>query len=212
MPPKVTFSQESVVNAGLEIVRERGFAELSARTIADRLKSSTGPVYTSFASMEELKAAIIGKAEELLNSYALLPYTKSVFLNMGTGIVLFAQENPVLFRSMFMDTAIAANMFENLTRTVAGHLDEDELASRLTPDERQDVLHKLAIFVYGHASLICVGIIRDVDKNNIIKTMLEMGRDVIDSTLRRCRPEDGGRSAHETLYPKFKTNLQEDSI
>jgi AcrR family transcriptional regulator len=188
MPPKVTFSQESVVNAAFEIVRDRGFAELSARTVADRLKSSTGPVYTSFASMEELKAAVIGKAEELLNSYALQPYTKSVFLNMGTGIVLFAQENPVLFRSMFMDAAIAVNMFENLKRTVSSHLDNDDLASRLAADDRHDVLHKLAIFVYGYASLVCVGVIQDVNKNTIIKTMLEIGRDVIDSTLGRCSP------------------------
>jgi AcrR family transcriptional regulator len=195
MPPKVTFSQESVVNAGLEIVREGGFAQLSARTIADRLKSSTGPVYTSFASMEELKTAIVVKAEELLNDYALRPYTKSVFLNMGTGITLFALENPMLFRSMFMDITIAANMFENLTRSVASHLDEDDLASRLTTVERLDVLHKLAIFVYGYASMICVGIIRNADKNAIIKTMLEMGRDVIESALRRCRPDGGAGSA-----------------
>lgn len=194
MPPRVTFTQDSVVTAGFEIVRERGFAELSARTIAERLKSSTGPVYTSFASMEDLKAAIIGKAEKLLNHYALQPYTKSVFLNMGTGIILFAKENPVLFRSMFMDTAIAANMFENLKRTVAGHLGEDELASRLTTDGRQDVLNKLAIFVYGYASLICAGIIRDVDKSTVIKTMLEMGRDVINSALGRSGSGDGGGS------------------
>jgi AcrR family transcriptional regulator len=194
MPPKVTFSQESVVSTGLEIVREGGFSLLSARTIADRLKSSTGPVYTSFASMEELKTAIVVKAEGLLNGYALRPYTKSVFLNMGTGIALFALENPVLFRSMFMDIAVAAHMFENLRETVAGHLDEDALASRLTPAERLDVLHKLSIFVYGYASMICVGIIK-VDKNAIIKTMLEMGRDVIESALRRCRPEGGIRPA-----------------
>lgn len=194
MPPKVTFSQESVINAGFEIARERGFAELSARLIADRLKSSTGPVYTSFASMEELKVAIIGKALELLNNYALRPYTKSVFLNMGTGIALFAMENPVLFRSMFMDSAVASNMFEDLTRTVASHLDEDNLVSRLTQGERRDVLHKLAIFVYGYASLICVGVIHKVDKNTIIKTMLEVGRDIIDSALGRSKSEGCGSS------------------
>lgn len=198
MPPKVTFSQESVVNAAFEIVRVRGFAELSARMVADQLKSSTGPVYTAFASMEELKAAVIRKTEELLSSYALQPYTKSVFLNMGTGIVLFAQENPVLFRSMFMDAAIADKMFENLKQTVSSHLDKDDLASRLAPDDRQDVLNKLAIFVYGYASLTCVGVIRDANKNTVIKTMLEIGRNVIDNALGRCSPEVGGR----TIRPK----------
>lgn len=191
MPPKVAFSQESVVSAGLEIVREGGFALLSARTIAARLKSSTAPVYTSFASMGELRTAIIAKAEGLLNDYALRPYTKSVFLNMGTGIALFALENPVLFRSLFMDITVAAGTFENLRRTVASHLDEDELASRLTPAERLDVLHKLSIFVYGYASMICVGIV-DVDKKAITKVMLEMGRDVIESALRRCSSDGGG--------------------
>ncbi len=201
MPPKVTFSQDSIVSAAFEIARERGFAELSARMVADQMKSSTGPVYTAFASMEELKTAVIRKAEELLNSYALQPYTKSVFLSMGTGIVLFAQENPVLFRSMFMDTAIAAGMFENLKRTVSSHLDKDDLASQLSKDDRQDVVHKLAIFVYGYASLICVGVIRDVNKNTVIKTMLEMGRNVIDNALGQRSPKVGGR----TIRPKTTT-------
>jgi hypothetical protein len=133
---------------------------------------------------------------ELLNNYALRPYTKSVFLNMGTGIALFAMENPVLFRSMFMDSAIASNMFEDLTQTVASHLDEDNLVSSLTQGERKDVLHKLAIFVYGYASLICVGVIRKVDKNTIIKTMLEVGRDIIDSALGRSNSNGGGSSVN----------------
>jgi hypothetical protein len=48
MPPKVIFSQDAVIEAGLGIVRERGFAELSARMIAERLNSSTGPCIPPF--------------------------------------------------------------------------------------------------------------------------------------------------------------------
>jgi AcrR family transcriptional regulator len=192
MPPKITFTSEAVTAAGFDIVRERGFGELSARMIADRLKSSTGPVYTAFTSMDEIRAEVIRKAEDLLMEYACRPYTKSVFLNMGTGITLFALENPVLFRSMFMETTANANIFEESIQKMAQHLDEDELVSRLSDKERADVVNKMSIFTYGYASLICTGIIKDVNKKTIIKTMLDIGRDVIGSALARCGKQGRG--------------------
>ncbi len=185
MPPKVTFSQDVVIAAGLDIVRERGFQDLSARMIAGRLNSSTGPVYTAFSSMDELKSEVVRAAESLLMEYAMRPYTKSVFLNMGTGITLFALENPVLFRSLFMETTGKAYFFEESIEKMAAHLDEDDLVSKLTAEGRAEVVHKMSIFTYGYASLICTGVIRDVNKKAIIKTMIDMGGDVIDSALKR---------------------------
>ena len=191
MPPKITFTPEAVTAAGFDIVKERGFGELSARSIAERLKSSTGPVYTAFGSMDEIRAEVIRKAEELLMGYAYLPYTKSVFLNMGTGITLFALENPVLFRSMFMETADRANIFEESIQKMAQHLDEDELVSKLSEKDRAEVVKKMSIFTYGYATLICTGVIKGVDKKTIISTMLDIGRDVIDSALARCGKQGG---------------------
>jgi len=185
MPPRITFTPVAVASAGFEIVRERGFGELSARSIADRLKSSTGPVYTAFGSMDEIRTEVIRKAEDLLMEYAYRPYTKSVFLNMGTGITLFALENPVLFRSMFMETADRANIFEESIQKMAQHLDEDELVSKLSEKDRAEVVKKMSIFTYGYATLICTGVIKGVDKKTIISTMLDIGRDVIDSALAR---------------------------
>lgn len=185
MPPKITFTQGTVTAAGFEIVRERGFGVLSARVIAEKLKSSTGPVYTAFSNMEGLKAEVLKMAEDLLMEYVNQPYTKSVFLNKGTGITLFALENPVLFRSMFMETTGAANIFEESIRKMSQDLDKDDLVSQLPPKERGEVVNKMAIFTYGYASLICTGVIKGTDKKTIIKTMLDMGRDVIDKALER---------------------------
>jgi hypothetical protein len=186
MPPKVTFTSDVVTAAGFEIVKERGFRELSARNIAGRLNSSTGPVYTAFSSMDSLKAEVLKMAESLLLEYAYRPYTKSVFLNMGTGITLFALENPVLFRSMFIESSGRATIFEECIRKMAAHLDEDELVSKLSEKGRAEVVNKMSIFTYGYASLICTGVIKDVDKKIIIKTMLDIGRDVIESALVQC--------------------------
>ncbi len=193
MPPRVIFNQDAVVEAGFSIVRERGFTELSARMIADRLKSSTGPVYTAFSSMDELKAEVIRKTEDLLMEYAMKKHTKSVFLNMGTGITLFALDNPVLFRSMFMEATGTANIFEDSIRKMAVHLDADELVSQLPAEGRSEVVNKMAIFTYGYASLICTGVIRDVNRKAIIKTMIDMGSDVIESAFKRHVKETGNK-------------------
>lgn len=191
MPPKISYPPDAVTQAGFEIVRERGFGVLSARVIADKLNSSTGPVYTAFASMDGVKAEVLRVAEELLMEYAGRPYTKSVFLNQGTGITLFALENPVLFRSMFIEATGTANIFEESIQKMARELDKDEIISLLPENEKADVVNKMAIFTYGYACLICTGVIKGVDKKTIIKTMLDMGRDVIDRALERCGKNPG---------------------
>lgn len=183
MPPRVTFSKDDVVNAAFEIIKISGFRDLSARKIADRLGSSTAPVYSSFESMESLKKEVILKAEKIIRSYLLEPYTKSVFLNMGTGVILFAMENKELFRVMFLDNNISAEFLKDFMDSLTRELDRDELVSLLPHEDRKEILRRMGIFSHGYASLICSGIISQVTKKDIISTMYNMGRDVIGSAL-----------------------------
>lgn len=45
MPPKAKFTKEQIVNAALDIIRENGTSELTARALGKRLGSSPAPFY-----------------------------------------------------------------------------------------------------------------------------------------------------------------------
>ncbi len=186
MPPKTLFTREDVISSALDLVINSGFSDFSARRVADELKSSTAPVYSYFKSMDELKNEVLRRAEKIMLEYSTRTYTKSVFLNMGTGMVLFSQDYRELFRVMLLESGETRELMKNLLVELSADLDRDELVSVLPEKERQEVMRRMAIFTHGFASLICVGLIDDVSKNQVIKTMYNMGRDVISTALRKA--------------------------
>ena len=62
MPPKVKITKNEIVQAGLDIVRHEGEDSLNARGIAAVLGCSTQPIFSNYASMEELRRAVIAAA------------------------------------------------------------------------------------------------------------------------------------------------------
>ena len=59
MPPKVKLSREDIIDTAISIIRESGVSALNARTIAAALNCSTQPVFSNFATMEELRIAAL---------------------------------------------------------------------------------------------------------------------------------------------------------
>jgi len=183
MPPKAVFNRDDIITTAFEIVKKSGFRDFSARKVADELHSSTAPVYSYFSSMDDLKSEVLERAEKLMLEYTMKPYTKSLFLNMGTGLVLFSQENRELFRALLLESSDTRSLLEKFIKALTAELDRDELISLLPQKERREVMNRMSIFTHGFASLLCVGLIDEVSKKTAIKTMYNMGRDVIDTAL-----------------------------
>ena len=59
MPPRAKFMREQIVNAALDMIRESGTAELTARALGKRLGSSACPIFTVFENMEEKRYTIL---------------------------------------------------------------------------------------------------------------------------------------------------------
>lgn len=104
MPPSVRFSREAVLNAAYQLVRSEGPNALNARAVARELGGSTQPIFRLFASMDDLKQAVIELAlkswKDSLQSRihsSLFPY-----LSIGMSFLLFARDEPQLFKLLFM--------------------------------------------------------------------------------------------------------------
>lgn len=104
MPPIVRFSREAVLNAAYQLIRREGPSALNARAVAKELGGSTQPIFRLFSGMEELKLAVTELAlttwkdclrERLLGSA--FPY-----LTIGMSFLLFARDEPELFKLLFM--------------------------------------------------------------------------------------------------------------
>ena len=105
MPPKVKVSKEDILQTAVEIVRREGVTALNARTVAAALGCSTQPVFSNFATMEELRVAVANKATRLYDERTARevgdgrfpPYKAS-----GMAYIRFAKEERELFKLLFM--------------------------------------------------------------------------------------------------------------
>ncbi len=105
MPPKVKITKEDIVKTALMLMRENGEAALNARAIAAALNCSTQPVFSNFATMEELQKAAIAAAYECYFGFlereaasGKYPHYKA----FGMAYIRFAKEERALFKLLFM--------------------------------------------------------------------------------------------------------------
>lgn len=159
MPPKVKVTREDIVNAAVELVRREGASALNARAIAAALGCSTQPIFSNFATMDELRTAAAAAADKRYQSYLAADMARGQYppyKASGMAYIRFAREERELFRLLFMRDRSGEVIAE----------DRDSIRPLLTLIERnlgidEDAafrLHmELWIFVHGIATMIVTG-------------------------------------------------------
>lgn len=104
MPPAIRFSREAVLNAAYQLVRREGPSALNARAVAKELGGSTQPIFRLFSGMEELHTEVIRLADASCRSYMRdrAAQSKSPYLSVCMSYLLFARDEPELFKLLFM--------------------------------------------------------------------------------------------------------------
>lgn len=103
MPPKAKFTKEQITEAALEIIREEGMENLTARALGNKLGSSACPIFTVFANMEEVQQSVIKAIKALYKKYIEKGLSEThAFKGVGTQYILFAIKEPKLFQILFM--------------------------------------------------------------------------------------------------------------
>lgn len=105
MPRKYMFTKEQVLDAAIELTREKGFAAVSARSLGDRLGTTSRPIFSHFENMADVQRGIITAANALYQSFRreeiasgkYVPYKAS-----GMAYIRFAKEEKELFKLLFM--------------------------------------------------------------------------------------------------------------
>ncbi len=191
MPPKVKFAREDIIRAAFAVVEEQGLKALTARSIAGKLGSSTAPVYHHFSNMNQLAIEVIMKIQGLLLDYTSRPYTDRIFLNMGTGVAMFACKHSMLYRALLLEEDNYGDVVEEFLDILEREMRKDARFTDLSDSELHKLLEKMWTFTHGMASLICVGLIKNCNQEYIIKTLLDVGGDVIGATLAKHEKQKG---------------------
>ena len=105
MPPKVRITRDDILNASMELTRLGGTQLLNARTIAARLGCSTQPIFSNFATMEQLTQAVLEQAKTLYEEYTRREIESGQYPDYqasGMAYIRFAREEKEFFKLLFM--------------------------------------------------------------------------------------------------------------
>lgn len=174
MPPKVRITKEDIVSAAVDIVRSKGETALNARNIAAVLCCSTQPVFSNFATMEELRVSVVEAADTLFGEYMkreiesgrFPPYKAS-----GMAYIRFAKEEKELFKLLYMrDRSAEVIPKENAV--------EDQMEGMVHHNTGLDgsdakLFHlEMWAYVHGIASMIATGFF-DIDWDLISRMLTD---------------------------------------
>lgn len=127
MPPKVRIKKEQIFDAACELVREEGIAGLNARALAKKAGCSTQPIFTTYASMEEVLEEVRQYGENLFASYV-RRYEKeeNPLYRYGSAYLVFATDERHLFEMLYRDRAVNP-VYETFTgnKSVLAWVSED---------------------------------------------------------------------------------------
>lgn len=183
MPPAEKCGSSDVIQAAIQVIEKEGISALTARRVAQEAGVSTAPVYRHFSSMEDLAAAAMSGVRDQILTYTQASYTPVPFLNMGTGIALFAQEHPRLYQALFLQTDRFDEVVADFLETLTENMKLDPRFTRLERKHRLRLLDIMWTYTHGLAALIAVGLARETSREAIIRTLQTVGQAIIRQQL-----------------------------
>lgn len=160
MAPKNKFTKEEMVAAALRVVREKGIAGLTAKTMADALGTSTQPVFTCFGSMDGVRQEVYAAALRAYKDYAGAGLREEIpFLGVGMQYIRFAREEPELYRLLFLtqgqeQESLAVRSMRHLQELVRPSLMD---IYRITAEEADVYFRDMWLAAHSISTLIVTG-------------------------------------------------------
>ena len=163
MPPKCKFTREEIIAAALDIARKQGIEAVTARALGEKLESSSKPVFSIFANMEEVQEETLKAARALYNEYiAQALASEQAFREVGSQYIRFAITEPKLFQMLFMSEQTEKRSALGILPMIDDNY-EEILASvqkgyGLDETTAKSFYRHLWIYTHGIASLIATGV------------------------------------------------------
>ncbi len=165
MPPKPKFTREEIIDAALAIAADKGIKALTSRELGAALGSSARPIFTVFSNMDEVRAEVRRAALARFGEYAKKAEVFTpVFKQVGLQMIMFAAEQPKLYRLLYMSEKpeghTFVDVFDNLGEVAVQCLEVIQHDYDMSRDEAMMLFQHTWIYTYGVGALIASGMCR----------------------------------------------------
>lgn len=162
MPPKKKYTKKQIIDQAFEIAKKEGIKEITIRKVAEKLKSSTAPIYVNFDSAEALINEVIKKTFDLGKKLVKEADSGDKFKDIGLASLHFAQQYPLLFSDLIMkQNDYLADYDQELGNHLIKEMKEDSNLKNFDESELKRILLKMRIIHTGLAVMVANGLLGD---------------------------------------------------
>jgi len=170
LPPKQRFTRDQMTAAALTLVRREGVDALTARALGAELGTTARPVFTAFASMDDVKAATMSAARAVYDRYVDEGLLDSIpFRGVGMAYLRFARDEPRLFAWLFMTTVSSGPALEVVLPVIDANeqriLASVESSYAVGPEAARRLYQNMWVFTHGLACLTATGVSSVTDED-----------------------------------------------
>ena len=159
--PEQKVGRETVLDAALGLLRERGETALSARTVAERAGCSVQPIYSLFGDMGELVRQLYDHARAWAAAFHQAHEHDgcNAFESNGLSHLLLARTERNLFHFLYLSPHMEARGFEDVYRSVAvdGVQECIEKLGNLPAEAARELYLDMIVYVHGMAEMLATG-------------------------------------------------------
>ena len=155
MARKKTITREHILSAVYEVVSTEGFGGFTARNIANKMKTSTQPIYLEFKNMDELREVFIDRVTTgLRNQIYDRQFTGDCIVDLTINYVKFATENSTFYKSLFVDPHESGMKLNKFSHDLFFEkVSTDEKYSKLSDNVKEAIFTNCWVMSIGLSSL-----------------------------------------------------------
>jgi AcrR family transcriptional regulator len=173
VPNKAKFSKETIIEAGLKLLKDEGWEGITPKKVAERLGASTMPIYSHFPTMTDFRKALVDEAWRMLEEYTLATYTGDPWVDQGIGYIRFARNHGQIFNCMHTGKIeeIQARRYHFWVK-ISENLTDYPLFQEKSPELVAWIRNLRSYLTYGIASSINRGLTPVWDNEELVEQMI----------------------------------------
>lgn len=166
MPSSPKIPKDTILKTALDLLIERGYNNVTIKSVAEKLNSSTQPISWHFGNMDGFRKALAEYALSYVNSKLNSTESNSVsmFTEMGNTFVDIAFDTPNLFRYLYLNegSGYCVGTFETLLSVVNNPALIGNAAEyfNISLDNASKYLTDTIVYSYGILALVVLDILK----------------------------------------------------
>lgn len=184
MPAKTIFSKESIIDTAFEIACVEGFEHMTIRSIAKKMGSSIAPIYVNFENTEDLKKAVLLKAQKIYQDMISACEYDDLFLRYGVASISFSKQYPKLYDAFLLNEDHPSETKKNIEGMIKT-LRENPSYNKLDSETLMTFIMTMQAFQVGLSIMARKSYYRPfLDVQDIIKLLDKTGSTLIENLLK----------------------------